>query len=136
MVVTVIALVSAAAMLALPDPAGRVRDEAERFAARTRAAQSEAIVAAAPVSVWITTGGYGFDQRRAGGWTPIGERQFGVERWKEGTRAELPVAGGRTRITFDPTGFADQPLELRLTRDRAVALVHIDADGSVQVDAG
>ncbi|WP_375404302.1 GspH/FimT family pseudopilin [uncultured Sphingomonas sp.] len=134
-VVTLIGIASAVAVLAIPDPRGRLLDEAERFAARTRAAQTQAIIAAAPVSVWITPGGYGFDQRRGGAWTPIADKPLRVERWREGTRADLP-ASGRGRVTFDATGLADQPLDLRLTRDRAAALVRVEANGSVRVDAG
>ena len=73
-VVTIIGLASAVAVFVMPDPRGRVFDEATRFAARTRAAHDSAIVEARPVSVWITGGGYGFDQRLAGGWTPISEK--------------------------------------------------------------
>ncbi|HEX8389341.1 MAG TPA: GspH/FimT family pseudopilin [Sphingomonas sp.] len=135
-VITMIGLVSAAAALALPDPQGRVRDEAERFAARARAAQSEAIVSAASVSLWVTAGGYGFDQRIAGAWRPASDRPFRVERWRDGTRAELPGAGGRLRVTFDATGFADQPLDLRLSRGGAATSVRVEANGSVRVDAG
>jgi general secretion pathway protein H len=130
-VVTLIGLASAVAVLANPDPRGRLLDEAERFAARTRAAQHQAIIAAAPVSVWITAGGYGFDQRRGGAWTPIAEKPLRVERWSKGTRADRPA-----RVTFDATGLADQPLDLRLTRDRAAALVRVEANGGVRVDAG
>jgi general secretion pathway protein H len=135
-VLVVIGLVAGAAALALPDPAGRVADEAQRFAARTRAAQAEAIVTAAPVSVWVTAGGYGFEQRRGGAWAPIAEKPLQLERWREGTRAEVPSAAGRVRVTFDPTGLADQSLDLRLVRDRASALIRLNADGSVRVDAG
>lgn len=131
----VIGLVAGAAELALPDLQGSLRGEAERFAARARAAQAEAIVDAAPVSVWVTAGGYGFEERRAGAWAPITEKPLRVERWREGTRADLPAAG-RRRVTFDATGLADQPLDLRLTRDRASALVRVEANGSVRVDAG
>lgn len=134
-VVTLIALVSAAAVLAIPDPQGRVLDEAQRFALRTRAAQTEAIVTASPVSVWVTAGGYGFERRIGGAWVPVTEQPLRLERWREGTRADLP-ATGRARVTFDATGLADQPLDLRLVRDRAAALVHLDADGSVRADAG
>ena len=135
-VITLIALIAGAAALALPDPAGGVRNEAERFAARARAAQAEAIVDAAPVSLWVTAGGYGFEERRAGAWVPITDKPLRVERWREGTRADLPAAAGRRRVTFDATGLADQPLDLRLTRDRASALVRVEANGSVRVDAG
>lgn len=135
-VLVVIGLVAGAAALALPDPDGGVRREAERFAIRTRAAQAEAIVAASPVSLWVTAGGYGFERRRGGAWVPIGEEPFRVERWNEGTRVDLPATRGRDRVIFDATGLADRPLELRLTRDRAAALVRVEANGSVRVDAG
>nr|WP_245841527.1 GspH/FimT family pseudopilin [Sphingomonas lenta] len=134
-VIAVIGLVAGAAAFALPDPQGGVRNEAERFAARTRAAQAEAIVAASPVSVWITAGGYGFERRTGGAWTPAAA-PFRVERWREGTRADLPASTGRVRVVFDATGLADQPLDLRLVRDQASAVVRLDASGSVRVDAG
>lgn len=134
-VITVIGLVAGAAALALPDPQGGVRNEAERFAARTRAAQAEAIVTASPVSVWITAGGYGFEQRLGGAWAPAA-KPLRVERWREGTRADLPATSGRTRVVFDATGLADQPLDLRLVRDQASVTVRLDASGSVRVDAG
>ena len=43
-VVTIIGLASAVAVLVMPDPRGRVLDEATRFALRTRAAHDSAIV--------------------------------------------------------------------------------------------
>jgi len=134
-VVTLIGLASTIALLSMPDPRGRVVDEAERFAARTRAARDQAIVGAAPVSVWVTGGGYGFDQRQGAAWVPIADKPLRVERWGQGTRAALP-ASGRERVTFDPTGGADRPMELRLTRDRAGATVAVGADGGVTVEAG
>ena len=42
-VITVIALASAAAVLAMPDPRGRVFDEAARFATRAKAARDVAV---------------------------------------------------------------------------------------------
>lgn len=135
-VVTIIALASAAAVLAMPDPRGRVLDEAMRFAARARAAHDAAIVGGQPVSVWVTTGGYGFDRRVAGRWVPLAEAPLRVARWNDGTHAGVSDASGRTRVTFDSTGLVDRPAELRLTRDDAGALVRIGADGSVHADAG
>lgn len=135
-VVTVIALASAAAVMAFPDPHGRVLDEATRFAARVRAAHDAAIVEARPVSVWMTTGGYGFDRRVAGRWLPLAEAPLRVAAWGEGTRAAVPDATGRARISFDSTGLADHAADLRLTHGGAAALVRIGADGSVRADAG
>ncbi len=135
-VVTIIGLASATVVWVMPDPRGRVQDEAVHFAARTRAAHDSAIVEARPVSVWITGGGYGFDRRLAGGWTPIAEKPLRVERWTEGTRAQIGDASGRVRVTFDPTGLVDRPATVTLSRGGATSVVNIDADGSVHADAG
>ena len=67
-VIALVALASAAVVLALPDPRGRLRDDAERFAARVRAAHDLAVVEGRSVSVWVSDGGYGFDRREAGAW--------------------------------------------------------------------
>ena len=132
-VVTVLALAAGAVAWSLPDPAGRVHDEAARFALRVRAAHDSAITEARPVSVWVTAGGYGFDGRSGGAWTPL-SRPLGVERWQAGTQAVASDTGARARVTFDPTGMADRPLDLRLQRRAARALVRIGGDGSVSVD--
>jgi general secretion pathway protein H len=133
-VVTMIALAAAVVVWVMPDPQGRVRDEAARFAARAQAAHDQAIVGAAPVSLWVTAGGYGFDRRASGRWLPLGERALRVERWQEGTRVRLGE-GGRVRVVFDPTGLADRPLDLRLERRGATASVRIEADGKAHVGA-
>ena len=133
-VVTIIALAAGAVAWSLPDPAGRVGDEAARFALRVRAAHDSAIVEARPVSVWVTAGGYGFDTRVGGGWTPLGAASFRVERWQPGTQATTGDPAARVRVVFDTTGMADRPLDLRLQRRAARMTVHIGADGSVAVD--
>jgi len=135
-VVTLIGLTSAAAVLAMPDPRGRVMDEAERFAARARGARDRAIVDAAPVSLWVSAGGYGFDQRLGGAWVPMTDKPLRVERWAQGTRAAVPAAAAaRERVTFDPTGAVDRPMDVRLARGRAAVSVVVGADGRVAVDA-
>lgn len=131
-VITVIALASAAAVLAMPDPRGRVFDEAARFAARANAARDVAVVEGAPVSLWVTAGGYGFDRRAGGVWTPLSDKPFRLERWRDGTRAA--IGGTRQRIVFDPTGLADRPLSIKLTRDRASATATVEADGRAHVE--
>ncbi|WP_454278104.1 GspH/FimT family pseudopilin [Sphingomonas sp. Marseille-Q8236] len=133
-VITVIGLASAIAVWSLPDRRGRVTDEALRFAARVRAAHDVAVVEASPVSIWVTRGGYGFDRRTDGAWSPMTAKPLRVAQWEEGTQALIPDASGRVRITFDVTGLADRPVELRLTRERASSIVRIGADGTVRVD--
>ena len=133
--ITVIALMSAAAVWAMPDPRGRVRDDALRFAARVRAARDEAVVGAAPVSVWVTAGGYGFDRRAGGRWTPVADKPLRVERWTDRARADVGEQGGRVRVTYDPTGLPDRAADVRLALDGRAMLVRIGADGSVRADA-
>jgi len=134
-VVTIIGLASAVAVLAIPDPRGRVLDEGLRFAARVRAARDVAIVEGRPISVWVTSGGYGFDRRITGAWSPIADKPLRVARWAEGTRAQLADPAGRARAAFDPTGAADRGIDLTLSRDDARVLVRLGADGEVRADA-
>jgi general secretion pathway protein H len=133
-VVAIIGLASAIAVWALPDPRGRVTDEAAKFALRVKGAHDTAIVEARPVSLWVTSGGYGFDRRIAGNWSPIAEKPLKVARWTEGTIATITgVTPERVRVIFDETGLADQPATISLRRSGARADVAIDADGSVRV---
>ncbi|WP_425228502.1 GspH/FimT family pseudopilin [Sphingomonas sp.] len=112
-------------------------DEALRFAARARAARDQAVIGAAPVSLWVTAGGYGFDRREAGHWAPSSDSALRVERWSDGTRADPgSVDGrGRVRVIFDPTGLPDRAADVRLQRAGRAMLVRIGADGSVRADA-
>ena len=131
--ITVIGLAAGVAVWSLPDPRGRVVEEATRLAARTRAAHDLAIIDGRPVSLWVTGGGYGFDQRVGGQWVPLADKPFRVERWQEGTAARL--AQPQLRVTFDTTGLTDRPVEVRLDRDGRGAGVLIGGDGTVSVDA-
>jgi general secretion pathway protein H len=131
-VILVIAVASAAVVWALPSPRARLHDEAARFALRVQAAQQAAVVGAHPVSLWVSAGGYGVDQRIGGAWMPAGDGPLKVAEWQPGTKAQLPVA--RERVTFDETGLADRPLEVALVHGRASAHVRIGPDGSARVD--
>jgi general secretion pathway protein H len=130
-VITIIGLASAAVALSIPDPRGRLADEAERFAARTRVARDAAIINARPTSVWVTAGGYGFETRRAGAWSAAADGPLQVAQWGQGTRPLL--ASQRERIVFDPTGLADHAFDLQLVRDDATQTVRIGGDGSVRL---
>ncbi len=130
-VIAVIGLASAAAVLAMPDPRGRLVDEGARFATRVRAARDAAVINARPVSVWVTPTGYGFDERRGGQWVALADKPLRVAQWAQGTQATL---GERTRVTFDSTGMADRPLVLPLRRERTRVTVTIDLDGRAKVD--
>lgn len=132
-VITIIGLASAAVVLAMPDPRGRLSDQADRFAARVRVAHNMAILDGRTTSVWIAPGGYGFDLRTRDGWQPIPDNALRVAQWGKDVRPAF-AGDGRQRVIFDSTGLADQPLDLRLTRDGASVTVHIGAGGAVRVD--
>lgn len=133
--ITVIALMSAAVVWAMPDPRGRVRDDALRFAGRVKAARDEAVVGAEPVSVWVTAGGYGFDRRSAGQWHPLADKPLRAELWTPRARADVGDQSGRVRVTFDPTGLPDRAADVRLDLDGRAMLIRIGGDGSVRADA-
>jgi len=116
-VIVIIGLAAAAVMLTLPERGGSLRAEAERFAARAKAARDDAILDARAAGVAVGAGGYDVIRRR-------GAVHYD---WVEGTRPEL--AG---RIRFDPTGLAE-PAELILRRGDRRAAIDIGEDGHVQV---
>lgn len=132
-VITIVALASVVVVLVMPDPRGRIRDDAERFAARARAAHDAAIVTARPVSVWVTPGGYGFDERAGGRWQALGEKPLRVAQWSKGIQAVSSGAGGRDRVVFDPTGMADRPLTVELRREGLSVRVSVGTNGAVRV---
>lgn len=130
-VVAIIGLMSAAVVLAMPDPRGSLVAEAERFAARAKAAQDAAVIGARPVAIRVTQAGYGFDQRSDGGWRPLDRKPFVDQAWAEGARALVP-AGGATRLVFDPTGIAE-PATLSLARDDERVTISLRYDGKIDV---
>jgi general secretion pathway protein H len=129
-VLVIVGLVSAAVVLAMPDPRGALRGEALRFAARADAARERAMMDNKPVALVLREGGYGFESRSRGEWRALGERPFVAQDWSEGTRASID--GGESRIVFDSTGFAE-PARLRLVRGKEEAQVEVTDGGRVRV---
>ncbi len=129
-VLTILGLVSAAVVLAIPQPGGSLVSEAERFAARAHAAQERAITDARPMSVRITREGYSFEARERGEWRTLGQQPFEDRAWQEGTRPGL--SADELRLVFDTTGAAE-PMKLLLVRDEDQVLVEIGADGKARV---
>ena len=131
-VVTIIALASAVVVFAIPDPRGRVIDEAERFAARTLAARDDAIVQSRDVRIWITASGYGVERRRRGQWQAMTDKPFKTIAWASGTGVVIG-ASGRDAITFDATGAPASPATVTLVRDNARASVTVSGNGDIRV---
>ena len=130
-VVAIIALASATVVFAWPDPRGSLRTEAERFAARVRAAQDLAVMQARPVALVARADGYRFERRAGGRWQVIGQRPLAPQAWSAGATALVGTAG-EARAVFDPTGVGD-PLDVTLIRDGARQVIRVGGDGTVDV---
>ena len=136
-VLVIVGLVSAAVVLAMPDPRGALRGEALRLAARAEAARERAMMDNRPVALVLKDGGYGFEWRTGGEWKAVGEKPFVEQSWSEGTRAA--IEGGESRIVFDSTGFAEAARALvdfafdRLLLGRIVATTEHENAGSQAV---
>ena len=125
-VIFIIGLAATAVILAIPDQGGSVYAEAERFAARAKAAREYAIIESRPAELRLGPGGYTMSVRRAGEWQESGRFE-----WAAGTRVQL--AGGEDEgARFDSTGLAT-PFRLALERDDRRVLVEIGHDGSILV---
>lgn len=124
-VLAIFGLASAAVVLAMP-AGNTLRTDAERLAARARAAQEKAILDNRSVALRVDGAGYVFEQRQAGGWAALAPPFDGL-RWEEATTAE-----GAGRIVFDPTG-AGEPAEIVLGRGGARLTVSVAGDGGAYV---
>lgn len=131
-VLAVLGLMAAVVVVAIPDGAMTVAAEGERFAARLKRAQEEAVLVNRPVEVATTDEGYAFRVRSAGGWRALDEGPFRPETWLPGTAvaAEKDIR----RVTFDPTGVAT-PVHFTLRRSGKTVEVLVDQAGNVRVDA-
>ena len=129
-VLAILGLLSAAVVLAIPDPDGGLRGEAVRFAARAQAAQEQAVMDNRAVALVLTAGGYRFERRIQGEWRPVDRRPFAAQSWKTGTEALLD--GPERRIVFDSTGYAEST-RLRLRRAGEEALVELADGGRIHV---
>ena len=143
-VVFVMGLLAAVVVLSIPGDQRVLRDEAERFAARTVAARDEAIGGARPVALVVGSAGYYFERRIDAGWQPLDPGRFGLVGWKQGTAASVtggvgegatPGAAERQRLVFDPVGLASSEARVRIARGPNALTVRIARDGSVKLDA-
>lgn len=126
-VLVIVGLLAAVAVLAMPEPGGGLRVEAETFAARAKAAQETALIESRSTSLLVRPGGYAIARSRDGAWQEIGRFD-----WQDGTRPDL-AAGQQMRTVFDSTGTAD-PLELTLRRGDRRVRVEIGGDGEIQIE--
>ena len=126
-VLVIIGLAAAAVVLAMPEPGGSLAGEAERFAARAKAARDTAILESRAVAVQIGRGGYEVARRRDGRLADRGALRLG-----RADGARTAGGGGAASIRFDSTGFAE-PARVVLRRGEDQAVIDIGGDGSVHV---
>jgi len=129
-VIVIIGLLSGAVVLTMADPRGRIADDVDRFAGRTRAARDSAIISGKPVALWISSTAYGFERRENGAWQPIMEGPLAARDWAGETRAQLGSAT-QVRAVFDSIGRADQTLRVTLERGGSAVTLRMDLDGKV-----
>lgn len=125
-VLVIIGLAAAAVALMIPEPGGSLAGEAERFAARAKAARDTAILESRAVAVQIGRGGYEVARRREGRWLTQAHYD-----WAGRTVPEIAGAGIAS-IRFDSTGFAE-PARVVLRRGPDRAVIDISGDGGVHV---
>ena len=126
-VLVIIGLAAAAVVLAMPEPGGSLAGEADRFAARAKAARDTAILESRAVAVQIGRGGYEVARRREGAWRT--EARYD---WAERTAPD--VAGGAPasiRFDFDRLRRARAGRAAARAGDQAV--IDVTGDGNVHV---
>ncbi len=131
-VLVIIGLASAAVVLAIPDPGGRVRDEAERLAARALAVRDDAIIEGRSTRLVIDATQYAAERRLRGRWQPYAARGFDAVALPAGMTAATGEAG-RVVVTFDATGGVDTPATIDLTKGTTAVRVDIPATGAARV---
>lgn len=125
-VLVIIGLAGAAVMLSVPEAGGSLASEADRFAARARAARDTAILESRAVALQIGRGGYEVAKRQEGAW-----RTEAHYDWAERTTADVG-GSGEASIRFDSTGFSE-PARITLRRGEEQQAIDISGDGGVRV---
>lgn len=125
-VLVIIGLAAAAVVLTMPERGGSLHSEAERFAARTKAARDNAILRAHAVAVQVGAGGYEVADRTDAGWR--------VEAHYDWAGETIPDVAGApaASLRFDATGMTE-PAEVTLRRGEREAVVEVGADGGIHV---
>lgn len=116
--------------------------DAARFASRVAAARDMAVTTGRPVSIWVSTTGYGFEERRDGQWRPLAVDALEPRDWPQGTEVATSgmagqaagLSGGAARLVFDNLGLPDPAASVTIARDGASATVAVAANGDVRVD--
>jgi general secretion pathway protein H len=135
----IVGLVASAVVLMAPGAGSRVREAAERLAARLDAASDASVMLNRGVALTVTADGYGFERQDESGWRRIEtEPALAFQAWPAGTtaRIEKPAPADRAgeRITeFDPLGGATA-MRIVIEGGGSRWTVAVDDMGAIHVD--
>jgi len=132
-VVAIIGFASAAVMLSIPDPRGRLVDDADRFAVRLAAVRDNAVITARPMAVWVSPSAYGFEHYENGAWVSDDAKPFRTTNWRSGTSALVGDDKARLMLSFDSTGIPSEAARIILARDEERVVIVLDGAGKVRV---
>jgi type II secretion system protein H len=157
-VIVILALASSVVLLNAPPSRPKVKDDAERFAARLVLAMDEAIATGAVMRISIDAKGYQFERLKAGEWTPLEEtRAFGRRDFDARSLAKVEIKdaandnaralGGEERpdaaeddeeeeksdIALDPLG-VQTAFSVRFSSANGAWLVTVDEGGAIVVN--
>lgn len=137
MALMIVAMAAGAVILLAPGPDSKVREEAERLAARAVLASEESIIANRTTALVVTADGYGFERLEENGWAPAPHGSpLAFRRWPDGFEARVESGGDENdpRVArFDALGGAT-PASLVVTGAGAQWRVEVDGQGGVNVE--
>ncbi|NWG92695.1 MAG: GspH/FimT family pseudopilin [Parvularculaceae bacterium] len=158
-VIVILALASSVVLLNAPPSRPKVKEDAERFAARLALAMDEAIATGGVMRISIDAKGYQFERMQAGEWTPLDDdRIFGRRDFDKGSLAKVEIKdaaydnaralGGeerpdaaeegddkeKTEIALDPLG-VQTAFSVRFSSADGAFVVTVDEGGGIAVNA-
>lgn len=131
-VLAIVGLTTGTVLLVATDGRPSVAREAERFGARLIRAREEAVLSNHAMEVAVSSDGYSFRARDAGGWRTLSDAPFGSVDWVADTAVVDETRAGR--IAFDGTGTSTPAAFLLMRGDRQTR-VTVDGAGNVKIDA-
>ncbi|MFZ4685247.1 MAG: GspH/FimT family pseudopilin [Hyphomonadaceae bacterium] len=132
----VVSIAASAVVLMAPGPDSRLRDAAERLAARLQAAGEASVLANRTIALVVSSEGYRFDRQEERGWRELpNDSALAFRPWPEGVTARIVApkpddAAGMRVAEFDPLGGAT-PLDLQLEDGATAWSVTIGNDGGI-----
>ncbi|GAA4770036.1 hypothetical protein GCM10023219_15620 [Stakelama sediminis] len=131
-VITVMALMAGVVVMSIGPRGNGPATAADRFASRVAAARDAAITTGAPVAVWVSASGYGFERYADRHWEPMTQKPFRGDDWGRDMVATMDHAE-RGRIAFDTIGLPATPVSVTLSDGSRKSVVTVRADGDVTV---